>query len=131
MLTGGCLCGATRYEADGAPYHATNCHCSMCRRAAGAAYVSWFSVRRADFRFTQAQPAAYRSSDHATRRFCATCGTPLTFETTRHPDEIDVTTCSLDDPGALPPHDQVETATRLAWVSLEPALPAWPHARNG
>ncbi len=131
MLIGGCLCGATHYEAAGTPYHETNCHFSMCRRAAGAPLVTWFSVKRADFRFTGATPTAYRSSEHATRRFCATCGTPLTFESDRHPDEIDVTTCSLDDPSVLPPHDQVQTATRLPWVSLEPALPAYPAGRSG
>lgn len=130
MLTGGCLCGATRYEATGTPYHQTNCHCGMCRRAAGATYVTWFSVPRAEFRFTAATPAAYRSSAHATRRFCATCGTPLSFESDKHPDEIDVTTCSLDTPEVLPPADQTRTATRLPWVTLEPGLPTFPEART-
>lgn len=131
MLTGGCLCGATRYEAGGTPYHVTNCHCSMCRRAAGAAFVTWFSVRRPDFRFTGAEPGAWRSSSHATRRFCASCGTSLTFESDHHPDELDITVCSLDDPAILPPQDQLETATRLPWVSLEPGLPDYPHSRPG
>jgi hypothetical protein len=130
MLTGGCLCGATRYEAQGTPFHETNCHCTMCRRATGAPVVTWFSVARSALRFTGQAPAAYRSSSHATRRFCATCGTQLTFETDRHPDEIDVTTCSLDEPAALPPHDQVMTETRLPWVSLETGLPAYPGGRT-
>jgi hypothetical protein len=50
MLTGGCFCGAIRYEVAGAPFHETNCHCSICRRTAGAAFVTWFSVRSADHR---------------------------------------------------------------------------------
>jgi hypothetical protein len=131
MLTGHCLCGATRYEADGTPFHQSNCHCSMCRRAAGAPFVTWFSVRRSDLRWTAAEPAAYRSSDHATRRFCATCGTTLTFEDDRMPDELDLTTCSLDDPAALPPQDQLETDARVPWVSLEPGLPVFPRTRSG
>lgn len=32
MLKGGCFCGAVRYEAEGEPFHETNCHCSICRR---------------------------------------------------------------------------------------------------
>lgn len=125
MLTGGCLCGATRYEAGGTPYHETNCHCSMCRRAAGAAFVTWFSVKRPDFRWTGAPPAAYRSSPEAIRAFCATCGTTLTFEPDAK-DELDITTASLDDPSALPPRDELHTATRLPWVSAEPGLPNYP-----
>ena len=131
MLTGGCLCGAVRYEAGGTPYHAVICHCSMCRRAAGAPVVAWFSVARADFRFTAASPAAYCSSGHATRRFCARCGTQLTFESDRHPAEIDVTTATLDDPEMVPPADHVHDGTRLSWVRVSDGLPRYSNARPG
>ena len=130
MLTGGCLCGATRYEAGGTPYHETNCHCSMCRRAAGAAFVTWFTVRRVEFRWTGAAPAAYRSSAAIVRTFCATCGTTLTFEDDALPAELDVTTCSLDDAACLPPRDETHTAGRLIWVSAEPGLPAYRGRRT-
>ena len=79
-LTGGCLCGAIRYEVRGAPYHRTVCHCSICRRSAGAPMVAWFSVKLADFAFTAGQPASYRSSAKAQRSCCPTCGTQLTFK---------------------------------------------------
>jgi len=39
MLTGGCFCGAIRYEADGAPFRETNCHCSICHRTTGAPFL--------------------------------------------------------------------------------------------
>jgi hypothetical protein len=41
MLTGGCYCGAVRYETDGEPFHETICHCADCRRIVGAASVAW------------------------------------------------------------------------------------------
>ena len=65
MLTGGCLCGHVRYEADGAPFHETICHCSMCRRAAGAPMVAWFSVPRAGFRVVAGTPARFASKQWA------------------------------------------------------------------
>lgn len=99
MLTGGCSCGAMRYESDALPFHETICHCSVCRRAAGAPMVAWFSVPRAQLRWLHGEPARYASSADATRTICARCGTPLTFEDSRYPDEIDVTVCSLDDAG--------------------------------
>ena len=51
---------------------------------------------------------------------------PLTFERDEYPDEIDVTTASLDDPEAMPPRDQTHTKTRLRWVCLADGLPTYP-----
>jgi hypothetical protein len=129
MLTGGCLCGHVRYAADGAPFHETICHCSVCRRAAGAPMVAWFSVPRAGFRVVAGTPARFASSARAERTFCPRCGTPLTFEARDLADEVDVTTASLDDPEAVPPHDHTHTETRLRWVRLADGLPAYPERR--
>jgi hypothetical protein len=130
MLKGHCLCGAIRYEADGAVTNETLCHCGMCRRAAGSPMVGWFTVPRGAYRVIAGTPAIYRSSEHATRTFCATCGTPLTFESTRFPDETDVTTCSLDDPEQAPPRDHTRAATKLSWVKLADGLPVYPEQRS-
>ena len=128
MFTGGCLCGAVRYEA-GAPYHLTNCHCITCRRTSGAAFVTWFSVRRAEFRLTAGAPVRFRSSAKGVRSFCARCGSHLTFEF-EDADELDVTTCTLDDPESLPPEDHTWTRSRLAWVQLADGLPEYREVRR-
>ena len=128
-LRGHCCCGAVRYEADGVPTCETNCHCSICRRASGAPFVAWFTVPSRAFRFVAGAPARFASSAHGTRSFCASCGTPLTFESSQTPGEIDVTICSLDEPGRLPPKDHTRTSARLAWVSLCDGLPAYAEAR--
>jgi hypothetical protein len=129
MLTGGCLCGEVRYEAAGTPFHQTNCHCSMCRRASGAPMVAWFSVPYAQLRWTSGVPTRYRSSAHAVRSFCPRCGTQLTFQSDRYPEEIDITTCSLDDPEQAPPQDHTRTSSQLRWVKLDDGLPRHPEAR--
>ena len=129
MLKGHCLCGAVRYEAAGKVTNQTVCHCTMCRRAAGSPMVGWFTVPRASYRVVAGSPASYRSSAHAVRTFCPTCGTPLTYASTRFPDEIDVTTGSLDDPEAAPPLDHTSAATKLSWVKLADGLPAYPEWR--
>lgn len=127
MLAGGCLCGAVRYEAAAAPFHETVCHCADCRRAVGAAAVAWFTVPSHAFRWVAGTPAAYRSSPGVLRWFCGTCGTSLTYEGA--PGEVDVTTCSLDDPAAVPPRDHTEVAARLPWDVLCDGLPAYLHRR--
>lgn len=129
-LEGGCSCGAVRYAADGAPFHATLCHCSDCRRAAGAPAVAWFSVRTAELRWTRGAPASHRSSPGIERGFCGRCGTQLTWHSAAFPDEIDVTICSLDDPDALPPRDHTFEARRLHWLQLADQLPRFPQGRN-
>lgn len=129
MLKGGCYCGAVRYEAAGKPFNETNCHCSICRRTAGAPFVAWFSVKRMDFRFVVGTPARFSSTVKGTRAFCSGCGTQLTFESADAPLDIDVNTVSLDDPNAVPPKDHTRTSSRLAWVRLADGLPEYREAR--
>jgi hypothetical protein len=130
MLKGGCYCGRIRYEAAGTPFHETNCHCSICRRTAGAPYVTWFSVPRSQFRIVDGEPTQFRSTAKAMRSFCPECGTQLTFEHEDFPNEIDVTTCSLDDPNVLPPKDHTWTSSKLRWVKLSDDLPAYQQSRQ-
>jgi hypothetical protein len=122
-LQGGCHCGQVRYEAGGTPYHLTLCHCTDCRRTTGAPAVAWFSVPASRFRLVQGSPTQYRSSASAWRTFCGACGTPLTYQRDGS-DEIDITTCSLDDPEALPPEDQTFARSRLRWMHELDTLPA-------
>jgi hypothetical protein len=129
MLKGGCLCGSVRYETDGEPFHETTCHCADCRRAVGAAGVAWFSVSRAALRFTGDDPKYYASSPKVRRGFCGHCGTSLTYETTDHPAEIDITIASLDDPAEVSPRDHSYTAGKVRWEVVCDGLPAHPHLR--
>ena len=114
-LRGGCHCRQVRYEADGQPFYATVCHCTMCRGTSGAPMVAWFSVKADHFRFVQGEPRRYRSSPAAWPSFCGNCGTQLTFQTDGSED-IDITTASLDEAEAVPPADQTFGRSRLRWV---------------
>ena len=129
MLTGGCFCGRVRYEAAASPFHETICHCADCRRIVGAAAVAWFTVPRAALHFTAETPAGFRSSRCVTRRFCATCGTSLTYERDDLPEEIDVTIASLDDPNGVPPKDHTQASGKLAWDQICDGLPILPGSR--
>ena len=129
-LTGGCLCGAIRYEARGGPYHRGYCHCVTCRRASGAPVVAWFSVKLPEFRLVQGEPKVFISSDHGERRFCGDCGSQLFFDDYRYPDEIDIATASLDDPNPVPPGFHLFTRSRIAWVKFGDGLPTFPEART-
>ena len=130
MLTGGCYCGAIRYEASGPVFHPTLCHCTVCRRMTGAPCVAWFTVGSQGYTLLKGKPSRFRSSDHAIRTFCPTCGTQLTFADDDTPEEIDVTTCSLDEPDKVPPRNHIYTRSRVAWLKLADGLPEYTGGRT-
>jgi hypothetical protein len=130
MLKGGCFCGSIRYETTATPFDETNCHCSICRRTTGAPFVMWFSVPLSQFRLVRGEPTRFRSTAKAIRSFCPQCGTQLTFEHEDFSDEIDVTTCSLDDPDGVPPKDHSWTNSKLGWVKLADELPEYQERRQ-
>ena len=124
-ITGGCLCRAIRYRAGSTPTVSMVCHCRSCRHAAAAPAVAWVTFPTSALSFVQGSPAAFRSSPSVTRTFCPSCGTPLTYVHGNRADEIDVTTCSLDDPDAFPPTYHAWLEHRVAWLRLGDGLPAF------
>ncbi|MGB6605612.1 MAG: GFA family protein [Steroidobacteraceae bacterium] len=122
-LTGGCMCGAVRYELTGAGTNLCYCHCTSCRRAAGAPAVPWGTFARSAFSVTRGRLAEYRSSPEVARGFCRECGTALTYRHERRAAEIDVTLASLDDASALAPQMHVWVGDKLPWVAIGDGLP--------
>ena len=114
---GGCLCGAVRYSIALPPQWVAHCHCSMCRRAHGAAFVTWVGNLRENVRIEQGAEllTSHRSSAAAQRRFCSRCGSLLFFESTHWPDELHVTLAHLDDPTGIEPVAHAYWKHRVAW----------------
>ena len=119
-IEGGCYCGEVRFAATVPPIHQTICYCSNCRRAAGAQSVAWLTFAGAGLSFVKGTPARFRTQTSAWRTFCATCGTSLTYENDGRPDEVDVTTGSLDHPEDFPPDKSVFEEERLSWDTSSP-----------
>ena len=122
MIEGGCFCGAVRYHLTVSPESSAICHCESCRRASGATSVAWVTVEREKFRIVKGEPAAYPSSPGVLRRFCDRCGSPLTYENSKTPRTIDITTVTLDDPNRYPPTHEVWLSDRLPWQPTNPDL---------
>jgi hypothetical protein len=118
LITGGCYCGHMRFSATSDPIHRANCHCENCRRAVGAQAVAWITVKRSAFQFEKGTPARYQTETGAWRTFCARCGTSLIYEHSDRPDELDITTGSLDHPEAFSPTRDVFPEEKLSWVDL-------------
>ncbi len=130
ILSGGCCCGAIRYQASGPLFHLTSCHCPTCRRVSGAASVAWGSVLPENYRVIQGVPARFQSSATVTRTFCGACGTALTYQNQDLPGEIDITVCSLDDPAPHAPQDHTFTRYRLDWDVSADGKPVYAGTRS-
>ena len=122
--SGQCMCGAVRYDLAGEPNVVAACHCADCRRSAGAPLVTWAMYPEAALTLTKGQPRTINSSGTAMRSFCADCGTGLFYRNEAIlPGIVDVQSSTLDDPEALPPVVQIQTAERLHWMKQLHKLP--------
>ena len=135
LLTGGCLCGRVRYRITLPPTEIVHCHCTICRRAGGAPFVTWATFARSAFAYAGDPPAERASTPSAVRTFCASCGTPLTFHEIARPSWIDVTVGSLDRPEDMVPGHHIFTSSRLPWLRIDDGLPEYaasnPSERQG
>jgi hypothetical protein len=125
IVSGGCLCGAVRYQARGRPTVSMVCHCQTCARAAGAPAVPWVTFPVAAFAFVAGNPAEFRSSAPVVRTFCSACGTPLTYRHTDRMSEIDVTTRTLDTPEAFPPSYHAWESHKVSWFECPTGVPRY------
>jgi hypothetical protein len=129
-VTGECLCGAVAFEFAAPSLWCAHCHCSMCRRAHGAAFVTWVGVDKSRFKLLKQDSLKwYRSSEEAERGFCNDCGSTLFFRSTQWPDEIHVARANV--PGKLDIEPAVHVSygsQEVPWFKFEDGL---PHKHNG
>jgi len=123
-VAGSCFCGAVRFEVDLPTLFCGHCHCSMCRRSNGAAFVTWFAVDPSRFRVLEGSTLVrHPSSEHGTRTFCGRCGSPLFCENSLHPERIDITLASMEGPIDRAPQAHFYFDCRASWIEGAEALP--------
>ena len=127
-ITGGCLCGEIRYEANEAPIDAGICHCSLCQKSTGSAFMVIAGFNWTSLRFTRGKPRRYKSSAIMEKGFCPTCGSLLFDQylerTARsNPDMVWIQLGTLDHPEsvAIKWHSGIES--QLPWAHIDDGLP--------
>ena len=123
MKRGHCLCGEIAFEYSGPETWRGHCHCESCRRNTSSPFTTFVGVPRQAYRWTGKPPAVYRSSPGVRRMFCATCGTPMAFDSEKRPDEIYFYAASLEDSRSFVPDFHVHWEERMPWVELADDLP--------
>jgi hypothetical protein len=123
--TGGCLCGALRYEAEGEPTRTGHCYCGDCRKASGSGFIPFMGFSASAVRFTgetrisRAKAARGGESD---RNFCAVCGSLVFGGIVGQDDSHTIYAGSLDDPSPFVPKIAIFAANRPAWAIIPPGL---------
>ena len=123
-ITGGCVCGGTRYTLRSRPLAVVDCHCIDCQKSAGAPYVVWGTMPRKDLVVTKGEPRKIAYANRI-RSFAACCGTHLFFEDSEDSDTIDVTIASLDDPAPFAPQKAIWLEDKLPWAVIDESLPSF------
>ena len=126
ILTARCLCGGLRCEITTPSAASAHCHCTYCRRAHGAAFVTWLVVPEAQFRIAAGEELLqwYQSSEPSRRGFCATCGTTMLFASKLNPGEMHVAQALIEGDADRDPEIHCFPEQRMDWVKLDEGLPS-------
>ena len=121
-ITGGCACGAVRYEVDADPVLMLNCHCRDCQRASGSAYAATVVVPKAAVTSRgelRSHEVVGSSGKPVRRTFCPACGSPIAIDLDRVPDVLALQAGSLDDPSIHKPSLDLFTASAQPWDHMQ------------
>ena len=127
ILTGGCLCGAVRFETTGGSFKILHCHCQSCRKHNGAPVVTLAGFKAGQVKFSGDERKIYESSPGVGRAFCGTCGTPLTWEGDGGDlgSIIELHISTFDNPDVLTPTVHSFFSERIPWMEVADNLPRY------
>ena len=132
--TGGCDCGAIRYEINGEPIFVNHCQCRDCQHMSGAGHGSYLTFVRDGVKL-EGEAARWDtvadSGNVKTRAFCPTCGSPVYMTFAAAPGVFTVTAGSLDDPGRNQPQVVTYAMRGYVWDYLDPAIAKFETAPPG
>jgi hypothetical protein len=124
--TGGCACGAIRYQISGEPIFSNDCQCRDCQRESGTGHGSHLTFARAGVTVTGEAShwdIVADSGNVKTRAFCPVCGSPVYMTFATMPDIFTIRAASLDDPGRYKPQVVSYAIRGHAWDCLDADLP--------
>lgn len=129
-LTGGCACGAVRYECNADPVLVVHCCCRDCQRTSGAQMSTNAVVPDGAFKVTAGETRTFEtrgdSGGTVVRHFCPTCGSNLFSRPTALAGMVVVKVGTLDDPAGVVPGMTIFTRSAPPWAVLPQDLPAFP-----
>ena len=126
-VPGACLCRVVTFEVTLPSKFCSHCHCDNCRRAHGAAFVTWASFVAGRFRFTcgEENVVRYETETGATRSFCGKCGSTLFYESPRWAGEVHVVRSNIDGAIDREPTAHCYVDHGAEWWEITDSLPQY------
>ena len=123
MLTGSCLCNAVHFAIEGDVDRMSHCHCSMCRKAHGAAFATYVSTTDTALKFVagENQVAHYESSPDSNRAFCRGCGSVMPCSLNEGRISLAAGTLNEDLGDRGQPH--IFVREKIPWLDIDAKLP--------
>jgi hypothetical protein len=122
-ITGGCLCGAIRYEIEGEPFRIANCHCDDCRKATGSAYATNIFFQEDQITLLQGTLKIFEhtadSGNTMFKEFCDTCGSQVLAGGSMRPGVKTVKVGSIDDASFVIPDVNLYTSHALSCTHID------------
>lgn len=122
MASGSCLCGAVRFHAELPSKWVAHCHCSLCRRAHGAAFVTWVGMEATRCTIDDGRETLrwYASTPSAERGFCSHCGSMMFFRAERWAGELHFALAHFHDPVDRAPQAHAFWDAHVDWAGVDP-----------
>jgi hypothetical protein len=132
-LTGGCNCGAVRFEVTAPLVSASYCHCRRCQRRSGAAASPNAHPAEDSFRIVHGAEKLrmWQPEGGGEKWFCGECGSSVFARNPSHASPIGIRMGAFDaDPGIRPSVRQF-VAFAASWEAIpEDGLPRFPASRH-
>lgn len=124
--TGGCLCGAVTFRAEGEPMDVASCHCINCRKMSGAAFATFVVFPPDRFKWLSGELQTYAATPDLVRAFCGDCGSPVASWRKSESDKwIIAWAGALDQADKLKPRHHIFAKDELPWLHLNDGLPRY------
>ena len=133
-LTGGCLCGAVRFEVAEPLVSAGYCHCTRCQRRTGTAASAQARIVPGSLRVLSGDELirAYEPPDGFAKHFCSACGSALWSRSPEDPEIVSVRLGALDGDPGIRPSARTFVAYAAPWEPTpDDGLPRYPESRPG
>lgn len=130
-MTGGCLCGAVRYEISADPLFSGRCYCDDCRKSSSTGHSAVMAIPEPGFKVTGKQTAYTKTADSglpSTRYFCPTCGSGTHSSPKSTAGIVFVRASTLDDPEQFQGGASIYAARAPSWDQPPAAFPSFPEA---